>query len=208
VSFAVPARENATTRLDRVNVSLSTLNPSFTVDLRYPTAAETPAGLNGTYAFSRFSLETNGLPEEDVDRLRFRFRVNDSALAARNATAENVTLYRHDGTAWSALDTRVVAEANDTVVFAATSPGASTFVVGVPETEAARAVTATPTAEPTATPASQPTTTPEPSATATATSTPSPATTETSAPGFGVVAAVVAVALSILARRTRVRGEE
>jgi iron complex transport system substrate-binding protein len=208
VSFAVPARANATTRLDRVNVSLSTLNPSFTVDVRYPAAEETPAGLNGTYAFSRFSLETNGLPEEDVDRLRFRFVVNDSALATRNATAENVTLYRHNGTSWSALGTRVVTETNDTVVFEATSPGASTFVVGVPETEAARAVTATPTAEPTATPASQPTTTPEPSATATATSTPSPATTETSALGFGVVAAVVAVALSVLVRRTRMRGKQ
>ncbi|AUV83057.1 hypothetical protein C2R22_16555 [Salinigranum rubrum] len=207
VSFAVPARENATARLHRLNVSLSALNPSFTVDLRYPDPAEGPPGLNGTYAFSRFSLETNGLPEEDVDRLRFRFSVNGSALADRSAAAEDVTLYRHNGTAWSALDTRVVNETNDTVVFEATSPGASTFVVGVPETDAAQAVTATPSPEQTtAVSVSEPTTTPEQTTTPTTPSTAtSMATTDTSAPGFGIVAAVVAVALTIFVRRTRTR---
>ncbi len=207
VSFAVPARGNATARLHRLNVSLSALNPSFTVDLRYLDPAEGPSGPNGTYAFSRFSLETNGLPDEDVDRLRFRFSANDSALTDRSADAENVTLYRHNGTAWSALDTRVVNETNGTVVFEATSPGASTFVVGVPETEAAQAVTATPTPKPTTTAAlaSEPTTTPEPSTAATATMTTASTTTDTSAPGFGVVAVVVAAALSVLVGRTRTR---
>jgi iron complex transport system substrate-binding protein len=207
VSFAVPARGNATARLHRLNVSLSALNPSFTVDLRYPDSAEGPSGLNGAYAFSRFSLETNGLPDEDVDRLRFRFSVNDSALADRSAAAENVTLYRHNGTAWSALDTRVVNETNGTVVFEATSPGASTFVVGVPETEAAQAVTATPSPEQTtAVSVSEPTTTPERTETSTTPSTATPmTTTDTSAPGFGVVAAVVALALTILVGRTRTR---
>ncbi len=206
VSFAVPPRENATARLHHLNVSLSTLNPSFTADIRYLDNETGPTGLNGTYAFSRFSLNTNGLPDEDVARLRFRFSVNDSALAVRNASAGNVTLYRHDGTTWSALDTRVVDETNDTVVFEATSPGASTFVIGVPETDAAQAVTATPTPEPTPTPTStSPTPAPETPATMENSPTADPSTTDTSAPGFGIAVVAVALLLTVLLNRARVR---
>ncbi|WP_152042856.1 ABC transporter substrate-binding protein [Salinigranum salinum] len=204
VSFAVPDRPNATTTLQRVNVSLATVNPSFTIDLRYPTAADAPTSLNGTYALTRFSLESNGLADEDVERLRVRFSVDERTLAARDATAENVTLYRHDGTAWTALDTRVVASANGSVVYEATAPGASSFVVAVPETEAARAVTATPTATPEPS-TTAPSTTAEQTARTTSTPQPTtapPTTTGTEFPGFGPVVAVVALVVSLLAARS------
>lgn len=203
VSFAVPPQANSTTQLQRVNVSLATVNPSFTIDLRYDDAG--PAPLNGTHEFSRFSLETNGLPDEDVDRFRFRFGVNESALAARNASAENVTLYHHNGTEWRALDTRTVEQANGSVVFGATSPGASTFAIGAPESEAAGVITATPTPERTTTQAPEPTpTTTEPTPTAT----PAPTTaaaTSTSTPGFGFSVALAGLSLVILHSLLRVR---
>jgi iron complex transport system substrate-binding protein len=203
VSFALPPRANATARLQRLNVSLATLNPSFTVDVRYLADGD-GRELNGTHAFSRFSLTTNGLPDEDVDRLRFRFDVDESALSAQNTSAENVTLYRHNGTAWSALDTRVVDETNGTVVFEATSSGASTFVVGVPETDDARAVTATPTPEPTPTTVPESSATAQPSTTAASTPVTTPTTTDSSAPGFGVGVVAIAVALAALVSRIRV----
>jgi iron complex transport system substrate-binding protein len=206
LSFAIPDRPNETVRLQRLNVSLSSPNPRFTIDVRYLSDANDPAPLNGTHAFTRFSLETNGLPDEDVDRFRVRFAVNESALAARDAPAENVTLYRHNGSAWTALDTRVVGSANGSVTLETAAPGAATFAVGVPETDAARAVTATATPEPTAT------ATPEPSVTATPRAgTPTPVltsptvepTTTTTFPGFGVGVALVALVALVVALRPR-----
>ena len=201
VSFAIPDRPNETARLQRLNVSLATLNPRFTIDVRYLSDANGPAPLNGTHAFTRLSLETNGLPDEDVDRFRVRFVVNESVLTARDAAAENVTLYRHDGSAWTALDTRLVDTANGTVTFEAAASGAATFAVGVPETEAARAVTATATPEPTATATPAVATTTTTPAAAASTATPVERTTTTTFPGFGVGVALVAlVVVSVLLR--------
>ncbi|WP_380680664.1 ABC transporter substrate-binding protein [Salinigranum sp. GCM10025319] len=199
VSFAVPERANATVQFQRVNVSLASLNPAFTVELRYPRADQGPAPLDGTHEFARVALDANGLPEEDLDQLRVRFTVNESALAAREAPPENVTVYRHDGTGWAALDTRVVGTQDGSVVFEAASPGLSILAVAVPESETARAVTATPTPEPTATPTPsvESETTPTAASTSTSTPTPEPATTGTEFPGFGI-AALVAALLAIV----------
>jgi iron complex transport system substrate-binding protein len=200
VSFSIPDRSNATVQLRRVNVSLANLNPTFSVDVRYPRAAEGPAPLDGTRELARFSMDANGLPDEDVDRFRIRFAAAESALAAGNVSAENVTLYRHNGSAWAALDTRVVGSQNGSVVFETTAATPATFSVAVPETTSARAVTATPTPEPTptATPATesattQPTTTSPPTTMAD--------TTGTDTPGFGVVAVIAALAAVLAVAR-------
>jgi hypothetical protein len=200
VSFSVPDRSNATVQLRRVNVSLANLNPTFTVDVRYPRTADGPAPLDGTRELARFSMDANGLPDEDVDRLRVRFAATESALAARNVSAENVTLYRHNGSSWAALDTRVVGSQNGSVVFETTSPTSATFSVAVPETAGARAVTATPTPEPTptATPATESATTRSPAAQPATTV---PDTTGTDAPGFGVVAVIAALAAALAVAR-------
>jgi iron complex transport system substrate-binding protein len=204
VSFPIPARENATVQFRRLNVSLAGLNPTFTVDFRYPPADTGPASPNGTYEFVRVATTANGLPDEDVDRLRLRFTVNEDALAARNASAENVTLYRHNGTAWIPLDTRVVGARNGSVVFETTSPELSRFAVAVPETAAARAVTPTPAPDPTATPTATPraeTTTP--STPTPDTITDAPGTTGTEFPGFGALATVVALLATLFVARAR-----
>jgi iron complex transport system substrate-binding protein len=207
VSFSVPERENATVRLQRVNVSLSTLNPTFSVDLQYPRGGDGPRPLNGTHEFARVSLATNGLPDEDVDRFRLRFAVSERALAARNATAENVTAYRRTDGRWAALDTRIVEVRDGSAVFETSVPGPSTLSVAVPETAAARAVTATPPPEPTATPARTDTaaTSPSPTPPATPAATSVPGTTSTEFPGFGVSAVVGALLALLFAARTRRR---
>ena len=206
VSFAAPRRANHTAQLERLNVSLRSLNPTFSLQLRPLTAAEGPAALDGTHTFSRFSLSANGLPDEDVRRFQLRFRVNESTLTARNTSAETVTLYGHNGTAWRALDTRVVERTNGTVVFQATSTTSSTFAIGAPESSDEAVVTATPTPEPTPTPT--PTSTPTASSTpmpTEAASTTAQSTTSTQFPGFGLLAVVAAVlaATSAMALRRR-----
>jgi putative ABC transporter PGF-CTERM-modified substrate-binding protein len=208
VSFSVPERENTTVQLQRVNVSLSTLNPTFSVDLRYPHAGDGPRPLDGTHEFARVSLATNGLPDEDVDRFRVRFAVSERALVARNATAENVTVYRRTDGRWAALDTRLVDTRDGAAVFETTAPGPATFSVAVPETAAAQAVTATPTPEPTTTPVrtaqtAGSVTTQSPTSPATTEGTPDAETTSTEFPGFGVAAAVGALLVLLFAVRGR-----
>ncbi|WP_318568413.1 ABC transporter substrate-binding protein [Salinigranum marinum] len=200
VSFSVPDRPNATVQLQRVNVSLANLNPTFTVDVRYPRADDGPTPLDGTRELARFSMDANGLPNEDIDRLRVRFVATESALAARNVSAENVTLYRHNGSSWAALETRVVGSQNGSVVFETTSATPATFSVAVPETTSARAVTATPTPEPTPTATS----TTEPATTRPTAAPPSTTvadTTGTDAPGFGVVAVIAALVAALAVAR-------
>jgi PGF-pre-PGF domain-containing protein len=205
VSFALPERSNRTVRLQRLNVSLASLNPTFSLTVRSLGPAETPAAPTGTTVLTRVELSSNGLPDEDVGRLQLQFSVNESALVDRDVAAENVTLYGYNGTAWRALDTRVVETANGSVVFRATATELSTFAVAVPETEAAQAVTATPTPVPTPTATAEPTvTTTETPVAGQPSSTAAPTTTSTQFPGFDVsvvVAAFLATSAALAFRR-------
>lgn len=140
---------------------------------------------------------THTVPNANVTNATFTFSLDRTRLRERNVTAENVRLYRYrteNGT-WQRLQTRVMAQNGTHVTYRAVSPGLSEFAVA-PTAEAT--ATATSTATPTATPTPEPTDRPS---TPTASPTPMPGT-DGSAPGFGALAAVLALlGLGAFARR-------
>lgn len=154
----------------------------------------------GDPPFGYFNV-THTVPNANVTNATFTFTLNRTRLRERNVTAENVRLYRYrtgNGT-WLRLQTRVMAQNRTHVTYRAVSPGLSEFAVApVRESTATPTPTPTPTAEPTPTPTPEPTDRPS-----TPTASPSPMpTTDGSAPGFGLLAAVLAlVGLGALARR-------
>jgi iron complex transport system substrate-binding protein len=194
VGFDLPARENATADVRRVNVSLSTINPTFDLRLR-PGGSVTPP--NGTRPLDTVTLSGNGVFARDIDHLTLRFAVNESRLDG--ADPETVTLYRANGTGWTPLQTTRVAETNGTLVYEARTTGFSTLTLAADEPRAAAPApnaTATPPATATATATAEPTPTETPASRA-ATTEPSATNTPTpgSAPGFGPLAALLAILL-------------
>lgn len=66
-----------------------------------------------------------------VERSTFTFTVERSALADLDTSPRNLNVYRWTDGSWSAVDTEVVEETDETVTFSATGSGLSTFVIGV-----------------------------------------------------------------------------
>jgi hypothetical protein len=145
---------------------------------------------------------THTVPNANVTNVTFTFTLNRTRLRERNVAAENVGLYRYrtENRTWQALGTRVRAQNRTHVTYRAVAPGLSEFAVA----PTAAATTSTPTATATATPTPEPTarpSTPTPTPTPTSTATPMPGT-DGSAPGFGPLAALLALAgFGVLARR-------
>ncbi|AXG05565.1 PGF-pre-PGF domain-containing protein [Haloplanus rubicundus] len=141
---------------------------------------------------------THTVPNANVTNATFTFTLNRTRLRERTVAAENVGLYRYrtENRTWQALQTRVRAQNRTHVTYRAVSPGLSEFAVA--PTAAATTSTPTTTATATATPTPEPTVRPS---TPTPTATPMPGT-DGSAPGFGPLAALLALAgFGVLARR-------
>jgi putative ABC transporter PGF-CTERM-modified substrate-binding protein len=199
VGFDLPARPNATAQVRRVNVTLSTLNPTFELRLRDGGNRSAP---NGTRALDSVRLSGNGIFPRDVDYMTLRMTVNRSRLG--DADPDTVTLYRANGTDWTPLrTTRVNAtNASDAYVYEARTTGFSTLLLAVDDpaeaTDRSANVTPTGTATATATATAIPET-PTPRATTDAPATTTPTSTPGSAPGFGIIAALVALTLTAAA---------
>ena len=202
VSFDLPTRTNATVDVRRVNVSLSTINPSFQLRVRDGGNRTAP---NGTRSLHAMQVSGNGIYASDIDHLTLRLAVNRSRLG--DADPDTVTLYRSNGTDWVPLQTTRAtdanATANGTLVYEARTTGLPTLLLAVDEPRVPSTNVSTPApATATATPTAEPTATPESTATPTSTaSTPTPTPTPGSAPGFGPVAALAALAVLALGGR-------
>ncbi|WP_267643231.1 Ig-like domain-containing protein [Haloarchaeobius amylolyticus] len=152
---------------------------------------------------------TGAAADDDVVNATVRFSVAREALDGRDATSDDVVLYRLVDGSWTQTDHTLVSETRDVIVFETTAPGFATFVVGTPAvqpgttptetTDRPTQVTTTSTADGSAQPTGD-------DGTAQGTD---PATTEqpqTSIPGFGPGAALVAlVAMAGLLGRRRNR---
>ncbi|EJN57041.1 hypothetical protein HSB1_44270 [Halogranum salarium B-1] len=134
------------------------------------------------------------MSDASVESVTFTFDVNRSTIEAKNATPESLVLYRLVDGEWVTYDLNLVEETDDTYTFRATVPGLSLFIIGAVEAETdapivdAEATTPVETATASADDLSDdaPTdvvTTPE---------------TATTSPGFGLVLALVALALCAL----------
>jgi len=165
------------------------------------TATRVSAGVNrfpGAPPFGYLNV-SHTVSNANVTNASMTFALNRTRLRERNVTAENVSLYRYRATnrTWRRLPTRVLERNRTHVTYRAQLPGLSEFAVA-----SGGATTATPTATrtPTATPTATRTPTATPTVTRTATATPT-ATTEGGAPGFGLLAGLVA--LLVVAARSR-----
>jgi PGF-pre-PGF domain-containing protein/PGF-CTERM protein len=168
-------------------------DPAYQVAVR--TRTRTSAGVArfpGPPPFGYLNV-THSVPNANVTNAIFSFTLDRTRLRERNVAAENVSLYRYR--TWQRLQTRVIAQNRTHVTYHAVSPGLSEFAVAP---TVGSTTTATPTPTPTATATPEPTdwaSTPTPSPT------PAPGT-DGSAPGFGVLAAALALlGLAALARR-------
>ncbi|AUV81394.1 hypothetical protein C2R22_06760 [Salinigranum rubrum] len=130
--------------------------------------------LTGTFAYLR--VEAEGLADEDIREVDFRFRVSQSRLDAADADPNDVRLYRYHDGEWVSYET---VYRGDGRFESGDVPGFSVFAVAPSD---ASATTPTETETPTAT--TPPTETETPTATPTETETPTATTppTETETP--------------------------
>ncbi|MFB6093140.1 MAG: PGF-pre-PGF domain-containing protein, partial [Haloquadratum sp.] len=174
----------------------------FRVTVTPPTPATTAPELTDAAAVAYFRADAVGLSTARIANASIRVSVPASSLPA-GAAPGRVRLYRHHDGAWRRLETTYLGGG----VYEARTPGFSAFAIGVVADSTAGATATTDGtatvdgtvsgggASPTAATSGPSEATPTGAATpsAAATSTPAPAT-DGATPGFGIVAAVVAVA--------------
>jgi PGF-pre-PGF domain-containing protein len=130
---------DADVRFDGVNIRLSnTISTSGSVEIDFEQTFEAPTGtpaLTGAGDIARYlEVTPSGIDDDDIDNVRFRFRVSDARLGDRDP--ENVVLYRFSDGGWSPLETTFVGKTGgDFNRFVATSPGFSTFAIAIQEAE-------------------------------------------------------------------------
>ena len=148
---------------------------TFTVRSRQPPPSFATATAHT--GISQFALDNGTVPTEDV---LVRFTVNRDTLAAVNAEPGAVTLFRNSNR-WTPLPTEVAGRTESHIVYRATSPRLSTFVVGVERATAADVAVETAATNETATSEAATNGTATSESETTETSTPEPETqTETS----------------------------
>jgi len=170
----------------------------------------------GDVVVGYLTVTIDGDLSDDVDSGSFTFSLDETELATMGADPSSVAVVHYDGSEWEAVETTHLGNGT----YEVTTPGFSTFAVtadGQQETTATPTATAAP--DPTATATPEPTATataaPDPTPTATAADAAGPTATATESvgaadtptpgangPGFGVVAAVVALlAAALIGRR-------
>jgi len=182
---------NPETGLMLREMTVATGDPEYRLAVRTTTrASEGVAPFPGDPPFGYLNV-THSVPNANVTNASLTFTLNRTRLRERNVAAENVSLYRYRATnrTWQRLQTRLMEQNETQVTYRAESPGLSEFAVA--PVAAATTPTATATATPTSTrtPTATPSPTPPPS---TPTSTPAPGT-DGAAPGFGFLAALLAL---------------
>ncbi|EMA01858.1 PGF-pre-PGF domain-containing protein [Haloarcula vallismortis] len=117
--------------LERLAVSFPrNESAALVIHARQPTSAFATA--TGHTSISRFDVDHGSVPAEDAT---FTFTVDRDALATVGAEPDAVTLFR-SGDRWMPLSTEIASRSESHIVYRATSPGLSTFVVGVEQTPA------------------------------------------------------------------------
>ncbi|AZH24072.1 PGF-pre-PGF domain-containing protein [Haloplanus aerogenes] len=184
---------NPETGLMLREMTIATGDPEYQLAVRTTTrASEGVTPFPGDPPFGYLNV-THSVPNANVTNASLTFTLNRTRLRERNVTAENVSLYRYRETnrTWQRLQTRVMEQNRTQVTYRSESPGLSEFAVAptAETTTPTATATSTPTATATRTPTATPSPTPRPS---TPTPTPMPGT-DGSAPGFGFLAALLAL---------------
>ncbi|WP_089698045.1 PGF-pre-PGF domain-containing protein [Halogranum gelatinilyticum] len=119
--------------VDRLNVTVTrdggfTMNVTATDDR----LDDAPAFDSGDGAEAAGYVRVNhSVPDADIERVEFTFRLERAKLAALDARPEAIALYRYHDGEWTELATRLEDETASEYVFVAVSPGLSDFTTGV-----------------------------------------------------------------------------
>ena len=114
LSIAVQKRQNVSLSVATGSGRQTNQTPQFTPS----TAAEDMGYINVGHT----------VPDEEIENVTFRFSVSSSTLSS--AERKNVALYRFHNGSWNELPTEYVDRNGSAYVFAAQSPGLSSFTVG------------------------------------------------------------------------------
>jgi PGF-CTERM protein len=148
------------------------------------------AGALNDVAAAGFLEITTGFADEDVESATAEFEVDAAALEELDASPEDVSLYHYntESDEWEELETSVTDEGEGTISYSATLEGFSQFAVGIDQPEESSEETnATETNE---------------TSDMNETDDESEDTASDEIPGFGVVAALIALlATAAIARR-------
>ena len=119
--------------VDRLNVTVTrdggfTMNVTATDD----PLDDAPAFDSGDGAEAAGHVRVNhSVPDADIERVEFTFRLERATLAALDAPPEAIALYRYHDGEWTELATHLEDETASEYVFVAVSPGLSDFTTGV-----------------------------------------------------------------------------
>ena len=163
--------------------------------------ASTPAdsqALGGHTPVEFFDIDTDGVKDGEIESATIKFTVDDGTISG-DAAAADVVLYRYHDGEWQALDT----EHKRGTTYLATSPGFSTFAIGLSDDggEDVSSTQSDPANQSTSVSQADSSTT---STTSTNTANPDSqsSTTQTESPGFGVLTVLFALAgFALIARR-------
>lgn len=136
----VSESEPATVDLPATNASFGlerwstrTVSSTFRQELRtYSDRSDVPLTLPSSADSTLLGVITVN-STATVEQSTVRFTVERSALANSSLTRDEVRMYQSNGTAWDRLETSVVAERSDSVVYESTATRGSTYAVGTIE---------------------------------------------------------------------------
>jgi PGF-pre-PGF domain-containing protein len=111
---------------------------SLTVmEISSPTQAGFEIGLPSGISYQTFEVSAIGLINENISKLIFNFRINNTWLEKQNKSVNDVNLYRKptNMTEWSPLTTTYIGKDEKYSYFSALSPGFSSFLIFVSPAE-------------------------------------------------------------------------
>jgi len=137
VELLTPGLGDADVAVDSVTIRTGqSLSTPPEVEIRIEQMQTVPGStpeLTGARDILRYlNVTAIGIDDDDIDNIRFRFRVSESRLG--DSDPENVVFYRFNNGSWDALNTTFVGEAGDgSRQFVGESPGFSAFAIAVRE---------------------------------------------------------------------------
>ncbi|MBX0285229.1 PGF-pre-PGF domain-containing protein [Halomicroarcula sp. F28] len=140
----IDVRANGTSQSESATVDLPQTSAAFGLE-RWSTRTGQSAFRQELTVYSNRSVVPETLPSSTdstllgvltvnstatVEQSTVQFRVERSALANSSLSRDEVVMYQPNGTTWDRLETAVVAERSDAVVYESTATRGSTYVVG------------------------------------------------------------------------------
>lgn len=178
--------------IQQLDIDMTFGAPDFRIEIDHPSTNPDPAPqLDAASPIAYLDVRTYLLDTSALDKGRLHFTVDEAALPD-DTEFEDVALYRYEDGSWSRLETKHKKDG----AFVATTPGFSVFAIGVEH----QTTTPTETASEQDSSDDSTTATPEEDDASAETEASSAKTeTEDGIPGFGPVAALLALAIAIIA---------